>query len=875
MGSGISSAITTHGQLFDKTAGTRRMVDDIFTYMMQHLKVNDFMNLSNPEKCQKYVLFMANNLSMFFSKLSVRPELGKDGILAFRSAEDLQDPKGTAKQEKESLCLVLAYFYTRIFQIYGAMALTLLDDIKYTVEMSTLMSARSAPTDSIGPTIPTPGDPYTYVEPRTPKMLRTDPFRGGQLGGWIPKLGYFDFMNRGLLVDQPSPQPTYFNPYAQAPPATTAPTNQYGYTVNYVYKDDKLKYMYFKPDPADAGGRDVAATSSQKGTFSWVDSQKKIFEILVSVRRGDDDNHAQFSVDSIRFRKTREPTDTVIKKDEIKSVLSSSKKPEEVIPDTIVITSNQAFPSISSMQPSQGQYETKDYADINSYFKALFATLIPYVTKQYDSGDSIAGRSGMDAMNIRRFYENFTNVKPLGHCIARALQLLNADPYGRDENGKQFISSICKTSFFVPQGKTESERRGVPKPDEPITESPGIMSLALLFYDTVGKATPHLFMSKPAFEQYKAFMKQMAGLFMGKDAAAALHIDQMDVRTIYPKTAQEEKEKIKLTVDGKSEIIDRRTFDQKQPVKKGLCAPDQKDKPIPLDPDTKQNVHAIVRQLFQRQLNHAVKCEGILKQMFTMERNDTMPVRIKISDALLKGGLAAVNKLNAQVRQILIQYYSECESMYLVGVKHIEHQDARKKQAELVQQQKAKLNAAAATGVPRGPPIAATGPPAPRGPPIAPTGPPIAPTGPPIAPTGPPAPTIPPSAVPLPVVPPSVPIPNQAAKRAEELLKNRERIRQELEMAGPQGVAQLSVDLKAAGMNPGVVTLIIDRIRNGELSYTTIREALTTRGLNGVTGYITAPSSTRRRVRFSKDVTKGGTRKVTSSFHTTRRWKRT
>ena len=366
MGSGISSAITTHGQLFDKTAGTRRMVDDIFTYMMQHLKVNDFMNLSNPEKCQKYVLFMANNLSMFFSKLSVRPELGKDGILAFRSAEDLQDPKGTAKQEKESLCLVLAYFYTRIFQIYGAMALTLLDDIKYTVEMSTLMSARSAPTDSIGPTIPTPGDPYTYVEPRTPKMLRTDPFRGGQLGGWIPKLGYFDFMNRGLLVDQPSPQPTYFNPYAQAPPATTAPTNQYGYTVNYVYKDDKLKYMYFKPDPADAGGRDVAATSSQKGTFSWVDSQKKIFEILVSVRRGDDDNHAQFSVDSIRFRKTREPTDTVIKKDEIKSVLSSSKKPEEVIPDTIVITSNQAFPSISSMQPSQGQYETKDYADINS-----------------------------------------------------------------------------------------------------------------------------------------------------------------------------------------------------------------------------------------------------------------------------------------------------------------------------------------------------------------------------------------------------------------------------------------------------------------------------------------------------------------------------
>ena len=892
MGSGISSAITTHGQLFDKTAGTRRMVDDIFTYMMQHLKVNDFMNLSNPEKCQKYVLFMANNLSMFFSKLSVRPEVGKDGILAFRSAEDLQDPKGPAKQEKESLCLVLAYFYTRIFQIYGAIALTLLDDIKYTVEMSTLMSARSAPTDSIGPTIPTPGDPYTYVEPRAHKQLRTDPFRGGQIGGWIAKLGYFDFMNRGLLVDQPVPQQPYFNPYgyAQAPPATTAPTNQYGYTVNYVYKDDKHKYMYFNPDPVDVAGRDVAATSSQKGTFRWVDSQKKIFEIMVSVRRIDDDNHAQFSVDSIRFRKPREPTDTVLKKEEIRSVLSNGKSPEEVIHETITIASSHAFPSISSTQPSQGSYEAVGYTDINSYFKALFATLIPYVTKQYDSGDSIAGRSGMDAMNIRRFYENFTNVKPLGHCIARALQLLNADPYGRDENGKQFVSSMCKTSFFVPQGKTESERRGVPKPDEPITESPGIMSLALLFYDTVGKATPHIFMSKPAFEQYKTFMKQMAGLFMGKEAAVALHIDQMDVRAIYPKTAQEEKEKIKLTADGKSEIIDRRTFDQKQSIKKGLCAPDQKDKPIPLDPDTKQNVHAIVRQLFQRQLNHAVKCEGILKQMFTMERNDTMPVRIKISDALLKGGLAAVNSLNAQVRQILIQYYSDCESMYLVGVKHIEHQgikhkqqdDARKKQAELVQQrvvaeQNAKRNAAASPS--RGAPIGTTGAPAPPfvkpavplGNPAVPLGNPTVPLGNPTVPLG--NPTVPSVKPAAPFVAPIKSVANQTAKQAEELLKKRERIHQELKTAGPQGVNQLVVDLNNAGMKKELIDTIIDRIKRGELSYVNVQEALRTRGLKGVSDYIISSTGSRRSTRSVRF--EGGSHTVTSSFHTTRRWKRT
>jgi hypothetical protein len=875
MGSGISAIttdVTTHADLYKKTAGTRRMVDDIFTYMMHHLKVNDFMKLSNPESCQKYALFMANNLSMFFSKLSVKPELGRDGVLAFRSIEDLEEPKGPAKQEKESLCLVLAYFYTRIFQMYGAIALTLLDDINYTVEMSTLMGAQSvSETDSSDLSdlsVRTPGQQYSYVEPRTPKRLRE--MEGGQIGGWISKLGYFDFLNRGLLVDQAVPaQQPYVSPYGipYVPPSpTTTPTNQYGYTVNFVFKDQKQKYMYFKPEPADVGGRNVTAVSSQKGTFSWVDSQKKIFEITVSVRKGVDDNHVQFSVDSIRFRRSRETTDIVLRKTEIKEILSNNKKPDEVVPDAITVSSTQPFPTLSQTQPSQGQYETNDYTDINSYFKTLFNAIIPSITKQYESGDSIAGRSVMDAMNIRRFYENYTNVKPLGHCIARALQLLNADPYGRDEKGKQFISSICKTSFFVPHGKTDAERRGVPKPDEPITESPGIMSLALLFYDTVGKATPHIFMSKPSFEQYKIFMKQMAGLFMGKEAANGLHLDTMDIRSIHPKTAQEEKTKIKLTSDGKTDIVDRRTFNQstKTEMKKGVCSPAQKDKTIPLDGDTKQNVHGVVRQLFKRQLDHAGKCEKILRQLFTVEHQENMPIRIKINDNILKGGLGALNRINAEVRQVLIQYYSDCESMYLVGVKHIEHQGLRhaiadaqakmdakaKADAELAQQQLLEKQAQAPVQAPVQelplPHVQAT-----------------TPIGPVPSKEGQrPPPTI--KAV------PPLSVASQAATLAQERSKKREELLKVLEQVGAEGVDRLSTDLKQAGMKKALVDNIMDRIKRGELSYQHIHAALLKDGLKGVTDYITPTANVgpRRSIRFKT----GGTRKnVTSSFRMTHR----
>ena len=843
MGSGISSAITTHSQLFDKTKGTRRMVDDIFTYMMHHIKVNDFMTLSNPDSCKKYTLFMANNLSMFFSKLSVIPQLGKDGALAFRSIEDLEEPKGPAKQEKESLCLLLAYFYTRIFQIYGAMALTLLDDVNYTVERSTLVGARPSPEDKTDRSVPTPGQPYTYVESRRPEKLHEEQ-DGGQIGGWISTLGYFDFLNRGLLVDKPPPQQTQYQPpYGPYPqPLPTREANQYGFTVNYVLKDDsvknKYKYMYFKPEAADAGGRDVTSTGSQKGVFTWVDTQKKIFEINVSMRKGKDEKEANFSIDSIRFRRTRETTDTVIKKEEITEVLF-----RETIPQTITISSDQAFPSTSPQYPPTNNYQIQGYANIDAYVKKFFEALIPYVTKQYSSGDSVAGHSKIDAMNIRRFYENYTTRKPLGHCIARALQLLNADPSGGDEKGKQFVSSICKTSFFVPQGKKESIRKGVPTPDKSITDesgSPGIASLALLFYDTIGKATPRLFMSESSFEQYKILMKRMAGLFMGKEATAALHIDQMTRQGVHPKTAEEERERTALTTDRKSEVKDLRTFSQSD-AKRGLCSSDQKDKVIPLDTDTKQNVHAVVRQLFQRQMNHAAKCEGILRQMFTIRREENLPVQIKISDALLKGGVAALNKINSQVRQILIEYYSDCESMYLTGVRHIEHQGilkrqkeaAQKKQAELVQKQAAEKVAAQAQALTQAPTVQGQA-------------------------------QVPVAQGQLQAQPLA---PTQQQALEQELSKKREELRKGLEKAGSEGIVQLSRDLRQAGMKKELTDIIMERINKGELSYNNVREELTKNGLKGVMEYIqtSANVGTTRPKR-------GGTRKnITSSFRTTRR----
>ena len=115
----------TRQKVFELTRDTRGMMDIMLQYMLKELSVRDFLALSNPTECKKYVIFLANNLYKHFYELEIVPTKDKKGILAFRPVKDLVKDD---VDEKQSLCLTLAYFYTRIFQLYGALALTLIDD---------------------------------------------------------------------------------------------------------------------------------------------------------------------------------------------------------------------------------------------------------------------------------------------------------------------------------------------------------------------------------------------------------------------------------------------------------------------------------------------------------------------------------------------------------------------------------------------------------------------------------------------------------------------------------------------------------------------------------------------------------------------------
>ena len=133
VGSSSSSGIRaeTHDQAFKGTADTRMIMDDLLNYMIKQLSVRDLLHMSKESECKKYVLFKANAIYQYFYELRVFPTTDAKGLLTFRRVEDLVNPKGEQEKERQSLCLIVAYFYTRIFQIYGALALTLMDDASF------------------------------------------------------------------------------------------------------------------------------------------------------------------------------------------------------------------------------------------------------------------------------------------------------------------------------------------------------------------------------------------------------------------------------------------------------------------------------------------------------------------------------------------------------------------------------------------------------------------------------------------------------------------------------------------------------------------------------------------------------------------------
>jgi hypothetical protein len=139
---GGGSSRPTNGEAYSKQAAeAKKLPDQILTLFFSNANLMKLLKLHNIGECSRFVFTTSSELATLFQKLQVYPKLGAKGEILFAPVSDLaagllsdadKNSSNQAKlQEKihsrNELCVDIAYFYVRIFQIYSALALTVIE----------------------------------------------------------------------------------------------------------------------------------------------------------------------------------------------------------------------------------------------------------------------------------------------------------------------------------------------------------------------------------------------------------------------------------------------------------------------------------------------------------------------------------------------------------------------------------------------------------------------------------------------------------------------------------------------------------------------------------------------------------------------------
>lgn len=115
-------------QSLPTTKDTPQVLNFILKEMFMRTDLADIYSLADPERCKRYVIVAADALEGLFLKMRVYPEKGKDGTLYLQSIDGiLKSMPADIRAKQRSYCLELAFFFIRIFQIFGALFLSMYD----------------------------------------------------------------------------------------------------------------------------------------------------------------------------------------------------------------------------------------------------------------------------------------------------------------------------------------------------------------------------------------------------------------------------------------------------------------------------------------------------------------------------------------------------------------------------------------------------------------------------------------------------------------------------------------------------------------------------------------------------------------------------
>lgn len=138
MGVGSSSMLAGGQDYSAKAMKGKEFSNELLTLFFKNANLKRLLDLHNLGDCPNFIFTTAAELQTQFQRLKIYPKLGAKGEIFFADLNDVvparvTDPaKKTAQlaaklDHSNTLCVDIAYYYVRVFQIYSALALTVID----------------------------------------------------------------------------------------------------------------------------------------------------------------------------------------------------------------------------------------------------------------------------------------------------------------------------------------------------------------------------------------------------------------------------------------------------------------------------------------------------------------------------------------------------------------------------------------------------------------------------------------------------------------------------------------------------------------------------------------------------------------------------
>ena len=141
--------------------------------------MRDMYSLSDPRMCKEYIVVATTGLDKLFKAVKINKT--KDGILLFQKIKGIQQANPDPAKQLQ-YCRELAFFYVRIFQIYAAIALSIMDsDIP---DADPTLISRESRLDRRGVVFIDPDEGFKGFKQRRSSWRLPGVF--GQRGGEIP-----------------------------------------------------------------------------------------------------------------------------------------------------------------------------------------------------------------------------------------------------------------------------------------------------------------------------------------------------------------------------------------------------------------------------------------------------------------------------------------------------------------------------------------------------------------------------------------------------------------------------------------------------------------------------------------------------------------